>query len=401
MSKGLELTKRIQVVAGIDFDKSAAETHHVNFPNALSICADLKDLPPNELDTRLRHAGLIDARNRVDIVVGGPPCQAFSVAGRTSNIAKCKCEPKCETKCKHSGADLGDDPNDPRKSMFVHFVAYLRHFRPRAFIFENVTGIMSSRMRCGKLAIDVITGALKACGYNIAIDTLNASHYGVPQMRRRVIVIGTRVDLFIEPSHPPPTTKEAPPPVSTVIINRDDLQTVVPNETLYLSEKAITGMNTRRDRARDDKKGFGFQVLDMNRPSYTIPARYWKDGYDALIKYEDDAYRRLSVPELAAIQTFPPDFRFECSRMNTIKQIGNAVPCELARAIGQHVVSLLDEASPIGVTDVVSEIAKSVCERAFELIDEGVSRERAIETSISEILALPNRETPCRPQVGS
>lgn len=87
--------------------------------------------------------------------------------------------------------------------------------------------------------------------------------------------------------------------------------------------------------------GFGAQYLDLDKPSYTIPARYWKDGYDALVKYSDTEIRRLTITELKRIQSFPDDYILEGSKKDIIMQIGNAVACKFAYNIGKHIIKML------------------------------------------------------------
>lgn len=79
----------------------------------------------------------------------------------------------------------------------------------------------------------------------------------------------------------------------------------------------------------------------MNKPSYTIPARYWKDGYDSLVKYSETEIRRLTILELKRIQTFPDDYILTGSKKDVIIQIGNAVPCKLAYHLGKYLINIL------------------------------------------------------------
>ena len=87
--------------------------------------------------------------------------------------------------------------------------------------------------------------------------------------------------------------------------------------------------------------GFGAQILDLEKPSYTIPARYWKDGYDALVKYSDIEIRKLTIIELKRIQSFPDNFIIEGSNKDVIMQIGNAVACKFAYHLGKYIINIL------------------------------------------------------------
>jgi DNA (cytosine-5)-methyltransferase 1 len=88
---------------------------------------------------------------------------------------------------------------------------------------------------------------------------------------------------------------------------------------------------------KQKKHGFGAQYLDLSKPSYTIPARYWKDGYDALVKYSDDEIRRLTIKELKRIQTFPDSYILVGNKREQIMQIGNAVACDFAYYLGKYI----------------------------------------------------------------
>ena len=92
---------------------------------------------------------------------------------------------------------------------------------------------------------------------------------------------------------------------------------------------------------KDKGYGFGAQFLDPDKPSYTIPARYWKDGYDALVKYNDSEIRRLTITELMRIQTFPDDFIIKGTKKDKIIQIGNAVACRFAYHLGKYMYNII------------------------------------------------------------
>jgi DNA (cytosine-5)-methyltransferase 1 len=109
----------------------------------------------------------------------------------------------------------------------------------------------------------------------------------------------------------------------------------------FLSTKAINGINRRRHKMKNKKYGYGAQFLKLDKPSYTIPARYWKDGYDAFVKYNDEEIRRLTVEELKKIQSFPNNFVLEGNRKDKIMQIGNAVACKFAYHIANHISNIL------------------------------------------------------------
>jgi DNA (cytosine-5)-methyltransferase 1 len=304
MSKGLE-DAGLEVVAGLDVWDKAIASYKKNF-NHLSICKDLRELPPESFSKEYNVKN-----NDIDLIVGGPPCQGFSMAGKR-------------------------DIKDPRNSLFMEYVKYLNYFKPKAFIMENVMGILSMKNTVGEKVIDIIMGELNK-NYNCVISKLYASDFEVPQNRRRVIIIGVRKDLNITPKEPEPVlSKEDRIPVSTILESKEDV-----NIKQYLSERALAGIRRKKERAKKNGNGFGAQFLKMDKPSYTIPARYWKDGYDALVKYSDEEVRRLTVLELKRIQSFPDNFVLEGNKKDQIMQIGNAVASRFAYYLGKHIIKTL------------------------------------------------------------
>jgi DNA (cytosine-5)-methyltransferase 1 len=247
----------------------------------------------------------------IDLIVGGPPCQSYSIAGKR-------------------------DINDPRNALFMEFVKYLNYFNPKGFIMENVIGILSKKTASNEKVIDIIMEQLNK-NYNCVICKLYASDFRVPQNRRRTIIIGIRKDLKIIPTEPKVEVSfEDRIPVKNILLKKADV-----DKSYYLSERAIQGIENKKQKSKDRGAGFGAQYLDLDKPSYTIPARYWKDGYDALVKYSDTEIRRLTIIELKRIQSFPDNYIIEGSKKDIIMQIGNAVACKFAYYLGKHINKLL------------------------------------------------------------
>jgi DNA (cytosine-5)-methyltransferase 1 len=304
MSKGLE-DAGLNIVAGLDIWDKAIDSYTQNFDH-LSVCEDISKLTPESFDTKYKIG-----KDNIELIVGGPPCQGFSIAGKR-------------------------DKKDPRNSLFMEYVKYLNYFTPKAFILENVMGILSMKNSSNIKVIDIIMEELNK-NYKCIICKLYASDFEVPQNRRRVIVIGIRKDLNIIPTEPTAIlTKENRVPVSTIILPKNEV-----NAKYYLSEKALNGIKAKREKAKQNGNGFGAQFLKMDKPSYTIPARYWKDGYDALVAYSDTEVRRLTILELKRIQSFPDDFILEGNKKEQIMQIGNAVASRFAYHLGKHIINIL------------------------------------------------------------
>lgn len=303
MTEGLK--QNFNIICGIDIWNKAIESYKNNH-NHLSLCKDLTKFSPEELDKILN--------KKIDIIVGGPPCQGFSVAGKR-------------------------DKNDPRNSLFIEYYKYLQYYKPKLFVMENVIGILSMKTENNEKMIDIIMNKLTE-NYNCCINKLYASDFEVPQNRRRVIIIGIRKDLNIIPT-----------PIEAIIKNKEDrinvgnilLDKEQIDKKYYLSEKAITGINKKKERMSEKKYGFGAQFLKLDKPSYTIPARYWKDGYDALVKYNDNEIRRLTILELKRIQSFPDNYILIGNKKEQIIQIGNAVPCKFAYHIGNYIKNILQQ----------------------------------------------------------
>ena len=305
MSKGLT-DAGLNVIAGIDIWDKAVESYNKNY-NHKAYCADLTQLSPEKFNE------LYNKENKnVDILVGGPPCQSFSIAGKR-------------------------DKNDPRNALFMEYVKYLDYFKPKAFIMENVIGMLSKKTENGENVIDIIMEQLNR-NYNCIINKLYASDFEVPQNRRRTIIIGIRKDLNIVPKEPEPIIKSLQDriPVKSILIPKEDI-----DKKYYLSEKALAGIENKKGVNKEKGFGFGAQMLVFDKPSYTIPARYWKDGYDALVKYNEKEIRRLTITELKRIQSFPDNYIINGSNKDIIIQIGNAVACKFAYYLGKYIINIL------------------------------------------------------------
>lgn len=304
MTKGLT-DAGLNIIAGIDIWDKAINSYKQNFHHQ-AICEDITKLPPETFQT------LYNKENKVvDIIVGGPPCQGFSIAGKR-------------------------DKKDPRNSLFMEYVKYINYFNPKAFIMENVIGILSMKTDNNEKVIDIILSQLNT-NYNCIVNKLYASDFEVPQNRRRTIIIGIRKDLHITPYEPKSILSvENRIPVKKVLLQREEI-----NSSYYLSEKALTGIRNKKKKSKENGTGFGAQFLDLDKPSYTIPARYWKDGYDALVKYSENEVRRLTITELKRIQSFPDEYIIEGSKKDIIIQIGNAVACRFAYHLGKYLINIL------------------------------------------------------------
>ena len=278
-----------------DFNADACNTFRL-WSNAEVVCSDIGKVSEDEIpDT--------------DIILGGFPCQGFSLSGPRKL-------------------------DDSRNSLYKHYVRIVKAKRPLAFIGENVKGLLT--MGGGQI-IDAIVQAFSDCGYDVHYKLLNAKYYDVPEDRERVIIVGFRKDLNI-------TNFQYPEPSDKVMTLREALAGVPEPK----DGDVCTAPYSSRYMSRNRKRGW-------DDVSYTIPAMakqvtLWPGSPD-MVKVDKDIWRfgdgetrRLSWQEAAAIQTFPSDMKFCGDLTSVYKQIGNAVPCNLAEAVAVRVRETLENA---------------------------------------------------------
>ena len=322
----------------------------------------------------------------VDIIIGGPPCQAYSTAGRVRDGIKMA--------------------SDPRNYLFESYVRILEHYMPKFFVFENVTGLLSA---CVDNA-PILPKVLNALGNkykvinNPEILVHNTTDYGVPQLRRRVIIMGVRTDIpkdimqlyaDVVKTHWNPDTPEKdrqgkkkyvdvrqaigdlPPVEPGSDASTDEFNYPCDNEFLKKIGKPglhplmdhLARKNNSLDRERfrtmiHNHWTFGqlrkempqfeheharvfdnsYVVQWWDLPSKTILAHIHKDGFQFIHPDESQA-RTITVREAARIQSFPDDFEFKGSRGEKYKQIGNAVPPLFAEALAKSIRKNLDDIS--------------------------------------------------------
>ena len=284
------------VVWANDIDADAVSTYRKNINNNI-IQADIQKVD-------------IGAIPDADVVVGGFPCQGFSMANMRRNIA------------------------DERNVLYKFFYQVISRKQPKYFIAENVKGILS----LGKgMVAKQIKEDFENAGYLVEIHKVNMADYGVPQHRERVLFVGQRKDIssqmlfrFPEPTNSKNGEKDLPLWVS-IKEAIDDLPPIGNTDT---------DPNNYGSAYRFIPRNFtAHRVTDPSKPSPTILARgNGKGGVCAIPHYNGE--RRLSIRESATIQTFPTDFVF-CGRMGSCyRQIGNAVPVHFAKILGAELVRL-------------------------------------------------------------
>jgi DNA (cytosine-5)-methyltransferase 1 len=274
-----------------------------------------------------------------DVVIGGPPCQGYSVGGRM-------------------------DPDDPRSSLTWDFVRLVGALKPQAFVMENVKAL--AVLPRWKRLRGLLLGRLEGLGYRVMMHVLDARAYGVPQGRQRVFFVGTRGDLPPVNSIPPTTgtpltagevLRPLPPPGTAPNLGVCRAK-VVPAKKPVLRRSPFAGMlfngqgrpidlTSTVNTLAASMGGNRTPIVDEGELREGLPS--WVVEYHTrLMKGEPplrtapERLRRLTVTEATLLQTFPPDFRFEGKQSSQYTQIGNAVPPSLAEAVARRVLDSLN-----------------------------------------------------------
>lgn len=334
----------VDVIAYNEFDKTAILSHEANFPNSVLLKSNDGD---NDI-TKIPDSVFLPYHNVVDLIFAGFPCQGFS----------------------HGGKKL---PDDPRNTLFREFVRVSNIIKPKFVIGENVDGLLSRKTADGRNYIDVIEEAFNEIGYNIIYKVCHAVRYGVPQLRKRLIIVGIRNDLenkFIFPEEQNDGKTNLPDlkniieydmtgcakidknqfdfeSIPTNCIIKNMRNSTIPDETKvhpYLRLKLDTPEGSIKNPRKTFQSAFSFgkresphhvEVIDIFKPSKTIICTY--DHQPRLlvpIKNKTGNYLRTLLPyELKQIQGFPKDFIIKGNNKQQIKQIGNAVPPPLITEI--------------------------------------------------------------------
>jgi DNA (cytosine-5)-methyltransferase 1 len=292
-----------QIDCAVEIVEVASETHRMNFPNTAVFCGDIEDFNPSKFVPS----------NALNVVVGGPPCQGFSVAGKRN-------------------------PNDPRNRLFEQFVRVVRETQPDYFVMENVPGILT--MSQGRVR-DAILEAFVEAGYeNVSIAVLEAAAYGIPQIRSRAIFIGNKHGLpnpFPAPTH----TVDQYVSIESAI---SDLPSWDPipeiNHEWTKHSKEFT--------ARIAKVPAGGSLYETFADAYKrqylgLPSMTVKENHGGT-HIHPTLDRCISAREMARLQSFPDNFIFSGGMKKAMWQIGNAVPPKLAEVIAKGLRPFLEAA---------------------------------------------------------
>lgn len=340
LSYGFEMAG-YNILLGIDNWKDSLETFRCNHKNSKILCEDISKISKENIIS-------IIGKERVDVIVGGPPCQGFSLAGKR-------------------------DHNDDRNKLVLDYVKMVSNIKPKFFVMENVLGILSMKDKEGELVIENLKKEFSKAGYKIFYKPLYAHYYGVPQKRQRVFIVGNCLGIdfvFPEPTHDGVKNK--------FITVRDAISDLPLLDNDFGNE--ITEHKKKEESDYQKLMRGGFKYLynhtKSNHSEQTIKVisfvpegGNWKDlpvQYQNIRSYSN-TWRRLdsklpsvtidtghrhhfhykanrvpTVRESARLQSFPDRFLFKGTRTSQFKQVGNAVPPILASAIAKKILFYLE-----------------------------------------------------------
>ncbi|MEA5478131.1 DNA cytosine methyltransferase [Pseudanabaena galeata UHCC 0370] len=278
-----------KIVWANDNFSDAVKTYRRNIGDHI-VCEDISEIKSDDIPDH-------------DILIGGFPCQGFSIAN-----------------AKRGG-------NDERNKLYLELLRILKTKQPKFFVAENVKGILS--LNQGEI-FKMIVLDLTNAGYKVKHKVMNAADFGVPQKRERVIIIGVRQDVNITLEYPEPTHSE----YNNLFENKkvwvsigEALKNIPePEEIHNLSNHTYSKFKLKFN-------GYiGNRAIDPTKPAPTVTARGDEKG-GVVVLHHPRNHRRMSARELAITQSFPIDFVFEGSNSSVYRQIGNAVPPLMAFAI--------------------------------------------------------------------
>ncbi|HET9174616.1 MAG TPA: DNA cytosine methyltransferase [Candidatus Saccharimonadales bacterium] len=301
-----------------EYDKTITPTLRKNFPETIVDDRSLFDVPSSDVPDAVG-------------IVGGPPCQSWSLAG------------------------AGRGLNDQRGQVFLEYIRVIRDKKPLFFLAENVSGMLSSRH---SESLKLIIDEFDKLGYYFTFKLMNVKDYGVPEDRKRVIFVGYDKKLGKAFTFPEPL------PESEHKTLRDAIWDLKDTAVAALDKNKTNGTGLKISNHEYMNGGFSTMYMSRNRvrswdePSFTIQAggrhapihpqapKMIKVGIDKqeFVKGKEHLYRRLSVREVARIQTFPDDFEFVYNDVaDGYKMIGNAVPVKFAEEIAKKIKHDLDD----------------------------------------------------------
>lgn len=358
-SAGLEQVKNFSTQVGLDFDKFAIQTFSKNFPNAISICGDITS---EEIKKQVIECS---KARKVNMIIGGPPCQGFSLKGKNLGL------------------------NDNRNFLFREYLSIVKQLNPDIFIIENVKNILNSSNHFFR---DEIIKEINSLGYIVNYGVVNSKNYGVPQSRERALFIASKTKFinFPNPIEKFTTVKDAISDLAYLESGEGQILSNYINSPQSEYQKMLRGKCLQYHKASQHSKVaieklkmipaecgkeclpkelYGKQKfsttwsrLEWNNISPTIDTRF--DTPSNGKNSHPNLNRAITPREAARIQSFSDDFYFYGTKVAVCKQIGNAVPPLLAKAIGEQIANELQN-------DIVeNKNYKLYLGNAYTIIDE-------------------------------
>ena len=280
-----------------DFDADAVETYKANIGDEC-VLGDISEISSEDIP-------------KADVMLGGFPCQGFSVANTKRNVL------------------------DERNSLYLEYVRILKDKKPKIFIAENVKGILS----LGKgSVIQGIINDFSEVGYKVQYKLLNAADYGVPQARKRVFIVGIRNDIDINFEYPEPTHAKDGKNGLLPWVSVKEAFVGLPDPD---GEDAHTVPNNEYSQYKLVMNGYiGKRPVNPDLPAPTVTGRGDRKGGVVVLPHPNGT-RRMTIRELATIQSFPTDFLFVGAKTDCYRQIANAVPIGLSEAVARSVLKEL------------------------------------------------------------
>lgn len=392
LSEGFEQSRKYKMIGAVEWEPSPVKELRNHLKNRWGIqdseervlqfdIQRTEELFNGWKDKKFGESKGLDAlvgNRQLDVIIGGPPCQAYSVAGRIRD--------------EHGMRE------DYRNYLFESYLKAVQHYKPRVFVFENVPGILSAKPGDGSVRIiDLIQKAFADAGYAVLPDLSNAiidmTEYGVPQNRKRIIILGVskehygdKAEAMVEKfysSYLPeykiekkatvrdaigdlPKLRPLDEPISYLgrklshsvsdplinghisrFHNKRDIELfkfleedIASGRMKYTSAKSLKTLYTKLTGKTSNVHKY--YVLRWDEPSNLIPAHLFKDGLRHIHPDPEQA-RTITVREAARLQTFPDNYYFNCSQTDAFKMIGNAVPPLFAKKVAYAIYHLIQE----------------------------------------------------------
>ncbi len=314
-----------RLIGHVEIDDAANQIYEANFPDSKRLGKDIRAISDKELRQWLSDYG------EIDVVIGGPPCQGFSLAGKR-------------------------DPEDMRSQLYQNYAHIVSALQPKAFVMENVRLLTSMKNADGKLFIDCIWEAFSKAGYNVVRREVNACDYGVPQSRERVFLIGLRRDIRRDFTFPVGafadkeklTFRDAAsdlPPLESGETSADPLHWSVahPAHVIAWLKDVPEGHSAHENENPSMRPPSGFNTtykrIRWDEPCSTISTNF--NMISGCRNVHPVSTRSLTIREAARAQSFPDEFAFVGKWGGVRKAIGNAVPPILSAALAKAVYEQL------------------------------------------------------------